>query len=62
MIDPDPWGENNVEWWTETRYLFSFEILSIISLFENHDQGNMPIWLIPGSKVFERKGKFLPKG
>ncbi|KAF8324436.1 uncharacterized protein EI90DRAFT_3019573 [Cantharellus anzutake] len=61
MINPDPWGENTVVWSTERWYFSPFEILSIISIFKDQDQGDMPTRLIPGSKVFEREGEFLPE-
>jgi hypothetical protein len=61
MLDPDALGEKLVEWGIERRYVFPFQSLYITSLFKDHDQGNMPICLIPVSKIFEIDGKISPK-
>ena len=57
MLDPYPLSEKLVEWGIERRYVFPFQSLYITSLFKDHDQGNMPIRLIPVSKIFEIDGK-----
>ena len=62
MLDPDALSEQLVKWGIERRYVFPFQSLGYItSLFKDHDQGNMPIRLIPVSKIFEFDGKISPK-
>ncbi len=61
MLDPDALSEKLVEWGIERPYVFPFQSLYITSFFKDHDQGNVPIRLIPVSKIFEIDGKIPPK-